>query len=211
MRGIIVVPFKEHSERVLGKNFVEYKGKPLYRHMLDTLSKMDMPVSVDTESDKVKEIVQREYPHYQIHDRPPEFSENWANGNHILTQFVYDNLDYDFYVQAFLTAPQLSKSTITGAINQFIMSYPKYDSLFTVTKETGLYWFNDSPVNHITHSQSGLPRTQDAPIMKETTGLYIISKPAILENGCRIGKSPYFFEVDSEEAVDIDTYSDLKC
>src|SRR5690625_7416394 len=98
-----------------------------------------MPVSVDTQSDKVKEIVQKEYPHYQIHDRPPEFSENWANGNHILTQFVYDNLDYDFYVQAFLTAPQLSKSTITGAINQFIISYPKYDYLSPHTHNPALY------------------------------------------------------------------------
>ena len=36
-RGVALLPIKGHSERVAGKNFRDFCGKPLFRWMLDAL------------------------------------------------------------------------------------------------------------------------------------------------------------------------------
>ena len=70
------------------------------------------------------------------------------------------------------------------------------------------YWFNKKPVNY---NPRVLPRSQDAkPILVETTGLYGIKASALKKLKCRIGKTPYFYEVSDEEIVDIDNNKDLK-
>ena len=38
---IALLPMKAHSERVSGKNFRLFRGKPLFRWMLDTLLSID--------------------------------------------------------------------------------------------------------------------------------------------------------------------------
>ena len=37
MKIVALLPMKANSERVIGKNFKSFCGKPLYRWMLDTL------------------------------------------------------------------------------------------------------------------------------------------------------------------------------
>jgi N-acylneuraminate cytidylyltransferase len=56
-----------------------------------------------------------------------------------------------------------------------------------------------------------LPRSQDSkPILEETTGLYGITKEALIKCRCRIGNNPFFYELTGEECVDIDWQKDLK-
>ena len=55
-----------------------------------------------------------------------------------------------------------------------------------------------------------LPRSQDAqPIVQETTGLYGIRKKTLKKLKCRIGKKPFFYYVDKEEALDLDNKEDF--
>ena len=55
-----------------------------------------------------------------------------------------------------------------------------------------------------------MPRSQDAlPLVYETTGLYGIKSTALKKNKARIGKKPFFFEVNDYEALDIDNQKDL--
>ena len=70
------------------------------------------------------------------------------------------------------------------------------------------FWFKNKPVNY---KPEILPRSQDAkPLILETTALYGIRKNALKKRKCRIGNKPYFFEVDDEEALDLDNYKDFK-
>ena len=56
-----------------------------------------------------------------------------------------------------------------------------------------------------------LPRSQDAkPVILETTGLYGITKNAVLKYKSRIGKKPYFHEVSDNENIDLDNEKDFK-
>ena len=43
----------------------------------------------------------------------------------------------------------------------------------------------------------------------ETTGLYGITRQALLDNKARIGQSPYFYEVTDAEAIDLDNEFDF--
>lgn len=209
MNGVIQVPIKEHSERIKDKNFLIYKGKPLYAHLLDRLSHLSMDVYIDSESERV--FRETESYGFLRHKRNPIFSSNTANGNHLLTQFAYDHLEYDYYVQLFVTSPHLTLDTIQDAIATFHGAVEKgHDSLFTATTETGFYWYEGQPINYDPTRPKGLFRSQDCPVIKETTGLYIITKDALLKNSCRVGENPYIYLISPEEAKDINDPQDIK-
>ena len=83
----------------------------------------------------------------------------------------------------------------------------KIDSILTVHKIYSWFWFKNKPVNY---NPKMLPRSQDAlPITQETTGLYGIRKKKKKKYQCRIGKKPFFFEVNKKEALDLDTSEDF--
>ena len=44
----------------------------------------------------------------------------------------------------------------------------------------------------------------------ETTGLYGIKKEALTKKKCRIGYKPFFYFIEKEESVDLDTEQDFK-
>ena len=83
-----------------------------------------------------------------------------------------------------------------------------HDSLFLVTEETGWIWKGGAPVSTTPQDQMGFQDLQDACYFKETTGLYISQRDAVLQTGCRIGK-PYLYPVDRKTGLDIDTVEDL--
>ena len=83
----------------------------------------------------------------------------------------------------------------------------KNDSIFTVCEQKGWHWFGGDPINY---NPSELPRSQDAQgIWKETTGLYGITRDALAWTNRRIGLDPILYQVENDEAVDIDTEFDF--
>ena len=82
--------------------------------------------------------------------------------------------------------------------------------MLLATKETGWFWFEGKPINYDPCTPDGLPRSQDAMITVETTGLYAATRQVIMETGCRLGHRPLFYEIAREHALDIDTMDDLK-
>src|SRR5690606_26333906 len=114
--------------------------------------------------------------------------------------------EYDIYCQLFITAPTLPAKVIDGAISHLIDN-PDIDSVFTATTETGLFWYQGEPVNQ-ERIPSGLPRTQDAQLIKETTGLYLIRKEPLLVHGSRIGKRAFPYLIDPIYSIDLDTPKD---
>ena len=87
------------------------------------------------------------------------------------------------------------------------MTNKKIDSIFTTKSVYTWFWFKKKPVNY---NPKVLPRSQDSiPVIYETTGLYGIKREALKKYKSRIGKNPFFFEVDDHEALDIDNKKDL--
>lgn len=205
MKIVAIIPIKSVSRRVKGKNFKKIAGKPLYRHLLDKLSKCKFDeIFIDSDSKEIENYCKKK--NYSFIKRKPELSKDNANGNDLLN-FHASIIDADYYFQLFVTAPLLKVKSINECI-KILKNNKKIDSIFTVKKIYSWFWFKDNPVNY---KPEILPRSQDAiPIIQESTGLYGISKKAIKKNKCRIGKKPYFFEVSDQEALDLDTNEDFK-
>ena len=139
-------------------------------------------------------------------ERKKHLSKDSANGNDLIN-YHYKLVKADLYFQLFVTAPLLSVKTIKNCI-QFLKKTKKYDSILTSHKIYSWFWFNNKPVNY---EPAVLPRSQDAkPITLETTGLYGIKNLALKKYRCRIGKKPYFLNVNKKEALDLDTNEDFK-
>jgi len=206
---IALVPMRHHSQRVPGKNYRLLAGKPLYHHILSTL--LAVPeidtILVDTDSEPIMDGLRQYFPSVQIIDRPEHLRADTIPMNEIL---VYDTaqVSADFYLQTHSTNPLLKPGTISRAIQQFLGNYTAYDSLFSVTRlQTRLY---DQDGKAINHNPMELLQTQDLPpIYEENSCLYIFTRENLLRRGHRIGNRPLLFEIDSEEAWDIDVELDF--
>jgi CMP-N-acetylneuraminic acid synthetase len=201
---VAIVPMRHSSERVTGKNYKEFAGKPLFHHILHSLSACQMidKIVVDTDSPIIIDQVNLLFPDVLILERPKHLSDGNIPMNDVLMNTI-NQIPSDFYLQTHSTNPNLTVNSIKGAINKFLEVYPLFDSLFSVTKRQVRYW--DSLARPINHNQSILLRTQDLPpIYEENSCLYIFSQNILERKHNRIGERPFLFEIPEIEAQDID-------
>jgi CMP-N-acetylneuraminic acid synthetase len=115
----------------------------------------------------------------------------------------------EFYLQTHSTNPLLRPETVSRAIKRFLAGVPNHDSLFSVTRlQTRLY---DQHGRAINHDPAVLIQTQDLPpIFEENSCLYIFTRENLVKQHHRIGERPMLFEIDAEEAWDIDEELDFE-
>ena len=209
MKLAALVPMRHHSQRVPGKNYRPLAGKPLYQHIVETL--LDVPaineVVVDTDSEPIMDGLRRDFPGVRIINRPESLRADTIPMNEIL---LYDSskVAADFYIQTHSTNPLLKPETISRAIRTFLTDYPTHDSLFSVTRlQTRLY---DQHGKAINHDPAVLIQTQDLPpVYEENSCLYIFTRQNLIKHHHRIGKTPVMFEINADEAWDIDEELDF--
>ena len=204
-----LVPMRHHSERIPGKNYRLFAGKPLYHHIVQTL--LECPeisqIVIDTDSPVIREDAEQNFPQVTLLERPEHLRAGTMPMNEILMHDV-GMTRADLFIQTHSTNPLLPASTISRAIRFFLSNRNSHDSLFSVTKRHVRLWDSDgSPINH---DPDILLRTQDLPpIFEENSCIYIFSRESLLKFGSRIGKKPLMFETDPVEAWDIDDETDF--
>lgn len=211
----IQIPIKgKQSTRVPNKNFRELGGKPLSWWLLDRLveaAPANWDLFIDSESEAVWDKLKGRYgKRLQFFRRDAWFASDEANGNHLIHQFGVRRPEYDIYAQAYVTAVTLPGEVVVEAINALASQLDRYDSLALVTEETGWFWYRGQPVNYQPDKPGGLPRSQDASLVQETTGLYAITREALFRTGCRVGMRPLFYKVPRAYAFDVDTMEDFR-
>jgi len=205
-----LIPMRHHSQRVPGKNYRPLAGKPLFHHIIETLLKVPeiREVVVDTDSEPIMDGVRRSFPDVKLIQRPEHLRADHIAMNDIL---LYDTeqIESDYYLQTHSTNPLLKAETISTAIQQFVSSYPQYDSLFSVTRlQTRLYFQDGRAINH---NPRELIQTQDLPpVYEENSCLYLFTRENLLSRNHRIGETPLLFEIAADEAWDIDDELDFK-
>ncbi|MCJ7734289.1 MAG: acylneuraminate cytidylyltransferase family protein, partial [Anaerolineales bacterium] len=105
-----LVPMRHHSERVPEKNFRLVGGKPLYHHILSTLSRVPEleGIYVDTDSAVIKEGIQEFFPAVNVIDRPEELRADDISMNRIIAHDI-SLIQADLYLQTHSTNPLLKK------------------------------------------------------------------------------------------------------
>lgn len=200
---------RHHSQRVPGKNFRPLAGKPLYHHIIETLLAVPevAEIVVDTDSEPIMDGLRRYFPQVKIIDRPRHLRADDVPMNEILLHDT-EQFPADFYLQTHSTNPLLKPETVSLAIQTFLAGYPTRDSLFSVTRlQTRLY---DKDGNAINHNPHELIQTQDLPpVYEENSCIYIFNRANLAAKRHRISDHPLMFEIDAEEAWDIDEELDF--
>jgi CMP-N-acetylneuraminic acid synthetase len=209
MKIVALVPMRHHSQRVPGKNYRSLAGRPLFHYIIETLLAVPAveQVVVDTDSEPVINGLQSAFPGVRIIRRPERLRADDVSMNDIL---LHDTAQVgaDFYLQTHSTNPLLRPETVSRGISAFQGPYPKYDSLFSVTRlQTRLY---DQAGHALNHDPAVLIQTQDLPpVFEENSCLYLFTRENLVKRHHRIGEHPLMFEMDADEAWDIDDELDF--
>jgi CMP-N-acetylneuraminic acid synthetase len=207
MKFTALLPMKGESERVPNKNVRLFNGKPLFRHVLDTLIALEQVerVIINTDSKKIVTLCEN-LPKVIIHERPTELLGHMVPMNDIIAYDI-EKSGAEFFIQTHSTNPLVKVETFQKGIDLFLAG--NCDSVFSVTQlQTRLYWENGQAINH---NPAELLRTQDLPpVFEENSNFFIFSKSSFKKAGNkRIGLSPKMATVNKLEALDIDEPEDF--
>jgi len=204
MKIAAIVPMRHESERVPGKNYRLFAGKPLFHHVIESL--LDCPaigeVVIDTDSQTIRDEAESQFPTVTVLERPGHLRDGSISMNEVLLNTTAC-VSADYYLQTHSTNPLLTAATISRATRVFLDNRVNHDSLFSVKcLRTRLWSAAGVPVNH---DPARLIRTQDlSPIFEENSCIYIFTRRILERNGNRIGETPLLFEMDPVESWDID-------
>jgi len=206
---VAFVPMRHSSERVVGKNYRPFVGRPLYHYIVETL--LNCPqislVCIDTDSPTIMEDAAAHFPAVKVLERPAHLRDGATPMNDVLLNSVAQ-VPADYYLQTHSTNPLLTSETVSRAIAAFL-DQSEHDSLFGVTRlQTRLY---DAEGKAMNHDPSVLLRTQDLPpVYEENSNLYLFTQKILEERKNRIGYNPMMFTIDRDEAWDIDEEVDFR-
>ncbi len=204
------VPMKGHSERVPSKNTRILGGVPLFYHILRILAQVKQvgEILVDTDSDKIKDFIRKDFPEVIIIDRPDELL-----GDKVAMTTIIEHdcrfIKTKHFLQTHATSPFIKPETIDAAINAYFNGMASgVDSVMAVNKfQTRFYDSNKRPINH--NPDIMLP-SQDMPaIYEDCSSFYINSVERLLKSKKRVGDNPILFELSKFESADIDTEDDF--
>lgn len=202
-RATALVPMKDHSVRVQGKNTRLAGGVPLFYHVLRTLEECEAvaTVVVDTDSPRIVEMLAADFPDVRVIDRPEALRGPDVPMNAVIEHDL-SVLDGQLFLQTHSTNPLLSAATIDAAVRAFA-TQDEHDSLYTVTRVQKRFF--DAAGQPVNHDPSILLNTQDLPpLFEENSCLYVFTRDSFTKRGNRLGVSPWMYEIDKLEAIDID-------
>ena len=123
-KNVALLPMKANSERVKGKNFRDFNGKPLFRWILDTLLEVDEIDQVVINTDARQILADNGLTgsdRVLIRDRKPEICGDFVSMNKVLADDIA-NVAADIYLMTHTTNPLMSAGTIRGALKSFQQS-----------------------------------------------------------------------------------------
>ena len=210
---LFFIIIKHNSKRIKKKNFKILGKLPLWEHLIKSLK--NQKVFIDTDSDKIIKICNKKYKWVTAYKRKKIFIDMELKKNSSPTLLMIKNF-LDKYVgkinetivTTHVTSPFIKLKTIKRAAKML----SKYDSVAAITKDYNFAWIKKKnkmiPVNF---SPKVVTKTQNLnPIIQSNGAFFIFKKKTFLKYNNRIGKKPYYYEINFPESVEIDTQEDLK-
>lgn len=199
MRIVTVLLARTGSKRIPKKPLVKLDGIPLIEYTLYSMSQLDYPGYIFTDSNEVREIINK----YKLNARD-KILEN-RKGIHFTSQeltFYNKEMKADIIVLFQLTSPFRD----IELVKKWIEEFPNYcvNCAFTVKEiKLNLYMNNGTRIWPINRNYDNSENT----LYKETGSIYIfhasqINKRHITDGKRKLLIDPYDF--------DIDTYEDLE-
>lgn len=200
-----VIPARKGSKGIPRKNLRDLGDHPLVSYAITTSNNSDLVdrVVLTTDSEELAQIGRR-YGVDRVVDRPARLATDEVPLAPVI-QHALKKLDGEFqYVICFQpTAPLVSVNSIDRGIKAGLND--DTDSVVFVKDSTHIYWRDTGDKYEPVSSNRKNRQRLDS--IYEEVGVFI-SESRIVESGRRVGDSPLFHEVEQQEGIDIDTYTD---
>lgn len=204
MKILAVIPARAGSKGIPNKNIRLIHNKPLIYYAIQNAlnSRYITDVVVSTDSPEVEIIAS------QMNVNVKKRNIALCGDSITLDSVVNDvasGYDCDYVVTMQPTSPTLTATTLDNAIEYTIKN--ELDTLISVVNHPHLSW-GDEQGKRIPNYSKRLNRQYLPPYYWET-GAFLISKAEVVTSHSRIGKKVDVYVIPEEEAIDIDTFSDL--
>lgn len=210
---LFFIIIKHNSKRISKKNFKKIGKYQMWEHLILTLK--SCKVFIDTDSPFIIKKCNKLYPWVKAYKRKKRFilQENKKNASPTLSMIKnfldnYVENDNEIIVTTHVTSPFLKLSTIKKAIKKL----KSFDSVHSVTKDYNFAWLEKSkkkfvPINF---NPKVVTKTQNLkPIVQSNGAFFIFKKKTFSWYNNRIGKKPFYYELNFPESVEIDNIEDL--
>lgn len=204
MKILAVIPARAGSKGIPNKNIRLIHNKPLIYYAIQNAlnSRYITDIVVSTDSPEVEIIAS------QMNVNVKKRNIALCGDSITLDSVVNDvasGYECDYVVTMQPTSPTLTATTLDNAIEYTIKN--ELDTLISVVNHPHLSW-GDEQGKRIPNYSKRLNRQYLPPYYLET-GAFLISKAKVVTSNSRIGKKVDVYVIPEEEAIDIDTFSDL--
>ena len=206
MKIIAIIPARAGSKGIPNKNIRLVNNKPLiyYSIMNAKRSKYITDVIVSTDSPEVGIIAKQLG--VKVHWRDAVLCGDSITLDAVIYDAIKDGT-WDYIVTMQPTSPTLKVNTLDSAIKYTIDR--DLDTVISAINEPHLSW-SEKDGKKIPNYKERLNRQYLPPCYMET-GAFVISRSSVVTETTRIGEKVDIYEVSENEAVDIDTFEDLRC
>ena len=206
MKILAVIPARAGSVGIPNKNIRLISGKPMIYYSLHNakMSKYITDIVVTTDSPEVEIVAQQMG--IDVHHRSAEL----CDGKTTLDSVIYDaaqGREFDYVITMQPTSPTLKYQTLDAAIEYAVEK--DLDTVISAINAPHLSWGRDENGALKPNYQKRLNRQYLPPNYMET-GAFVVTNARALKPDSRIGSKVEVFEIGSDEAVDIDSFQDLK-
>ena len=205
MRILAIIPARAGSKGIPNKNIRYLCGHPMIYYTIQNAlrSSYITDVIVSTDSPEVRIIANQMG--VQCRVRSPELCADNVTLDAVIYDAIPQNENYDYVITMQPTSPTLQVHTLDQAIAYAVEN--DLDTLISVINAPKLSW-KEYGGKKIPNYVKRLNRQYLPPCYNET-GAFVISKADIVTPDTRIGDRLDVFEISENEAVDVDSFSDL--
>ncbi|WP_148372145.1 cytidylyltransferase domain-containing protein [Bacteroides bouchesdurhonensis] len=206
MNILAVIPARAGSKGIPNKNIRIIGGHPLIYYSIKNAlnSEFITDVVVTTDSPEVRIIAQQTGVQYKWRDE--SLCGDAVTLDAVIADAIPIDKDYDYIITMQPTSPTLLVSTLDSAIKYTIDN--DLDTCISAINAPHLSW-GVKDGKKVPNYTERLNRQYLPPCYLET-GAFVISKRSVITPKTRIGKKVDIYEVSEREAVDVDTFEDLK-
>ena len=206
MNILAVIPARAGSKGIPNKNIRIIGGHPLIYYSIKNAIKSEMitDVIISTDSPEVRIIAEQMGAQCKWRDK--KLCGDTVTLDSVIADAIPTEKDYDYIVTMQPTSPTLEVETLDKAIKYAIDN--GLDTVISAINAPHLSW-GEKDGKKIPNYEKRLNR-QYLPACYLETGAFVISKRNVVTPETRIGSKVDVFEVSEREAVDVDTFEDLK-
>ena len=206
MKILAIIPARAGSRGIPNKNIRIINGHPLIYYAIQNAlnSKYISDVIVSTDSHDVRIIATQMG--VKVHWRDARLCADDVTLDAVIYDAIPKDQPWDYVVTMQPTSPTLNVETLDNAIQYAIDN--NTDTLISAINAPHLSW-GEKDGKKVPNYKERLNRQYLPPCYMET-GAFVISKRDVVTDKTRIGEKVDVFEVSEDEAVDIDTFEDLR-